>query len=127
MRDNDLLGPLGLATGLVMVGLMLVVLAPAMRNGSLARNGLVGVRTPAIRRSDEAWAAGHRAGARVAAFTGWWSLAFAVVSAIVVVVAHNSVSEGVLYAAPAFGFLGMLVGVAVMTVKANAAAKAGET
>ncbi len=60
------MGPLiGIATSLVVLGVILAVTRMGA-SGELGRNGAVGIRIRATRRSDEAWRAGHAAALPVA-------------------------------------------------------------
>ncbi|WP_370544721.1 SdpI family protein [Frigoribacterium sp. VKM Ac-2530] len=45
----------------VALSVLATVIASLAGRGSVAANGLVGIRTPALRSSDAAWRAGHRA------------------------------------------------------------------
>ncbi|TQF66103.1 SdpI family protein [Rhodococcus spelaei] len=52
-------------------GAVVIWVARAGARGRLRRNGFVGFRTPTTMASDEAWAAAHRAGGRLAEIGGW--------------------------------------------------------
>jgi len=62
------------------VGVWLITLTAA--RGRLGANGAIGIRTPATQRSEEAWAAGHRAALPL---VGWGGLAVVVVGLVVLV------------------------------------------
>jgi hypothetical protein len=47
----------------VALSVLATVIAGLAGRGTVAANGLVGIRTPALRSSDAAWRAGHRAAA----------------------------------------------------------------
>jgi uncharacterized membrane protein len=59
-----------LAVTMLLAGVVLLVLAARQRSGGLRRNGLVGLRTSATMRSDEAWHAAHAATAGLTALAG---------------------------------------------------------
>ncbi|RNL86933.1 SdpI family protein [Halostreptopolyspora alba] len=49
------------ASGLFLLALVFLRLARRMRDGTLPRNGFVGIRTAATTHSEAAWSAGHHA------------------------------------------------------------------
>ncbi|MEL7156237.1 MAG: SdpI family protein [Actinomycetota bacterium] len=61
----------GLAAVHVAAGLLLVGIGRRSSRGILGRNHLVGIRTRTTLASDEAWAAGHRAGGPLTVAGGW--------------------------------------------------------
>jgi hypothetical protein len=67
----------------VALSVLATVIAGLAGRGTVAANGLVGIRTPALRSSDAAWRAGHRAAVPIlAALTVVSAAAGAVVFAI---------------------------------------------
>lgn len=64
-RGQALVEAAALALIPIMSTLLMAVLCSRAANGRLARNQWVGIRTPSTMRSDQAWAAGHRAALRL--------------------------------------------------------------
>lgn len=52
---------ISLAGGLIVIAVVCGAMSAMIASGALTRNGLVGIRTRATRRSDAAWSAGHEA------------------------------------------------------------------
>lgn len=93
----------------------------AAADGSLARNGGVGIRTAATRRSDAAWQAAHRAAVPLAQRL---AVACLVMAAVVLAVGILAGSHVVLvFAAEMVGYLVLLLGVVPVVRAANRAAR----
>ena len=101
----------------VLIALIAVGAAVAVHlaaRGRLRRNGILGIRTASVRRSDSAWVRGHRA----AVVLTWLTAIIVVVLAVISVawedgsVALTSISVAVL-----------LAGASIGTVRANRAAR----
>jgi uncharacterized membrane protein len=71
----------GSALGLVLAGTVMVAIGRLADAGRLPRNPIAGIRIPSTMRSDAAWKAGHRAGARALTAAGLGPLAAALVAA----------------------------------------------
>jgi uncharacterized membrane protein len=52
---------MALAVTAMILAIVVVAMTLAAARGALSANGLLGIRTPATQRSDDAWRAGHRA------------------------------------------------------------------
>lgn len=80
MPQREAIGlALGLAPSFALGALLFGMVARSAAEGSLDRNGLVGIRTRATRSSDEAWRAGHAAALPSMRVAGRVSLGSAVV------------------------------------------------
>lgn len=97
-----------------------VATAWAAGTGRLKRNQLVGIRTPASMRSDQAWVAAHRAALRL---TPLYLLIGAVVAIALVSAVATAASPGPVILIGAIGY-GVLVPVLIVTaIVAGRAAK----
>ena len=96
------------------VGVFAVVIARRSAVGRLPRQGLVGIRIPSTMRSDEAWAAGHRAAAPAMTIAGAGAVAFGILD-LVIDPSHSAL--------PWVGLIWLLAWFAVATFIANRAAR----
>ncbi len=97
-------------------------LASSSRDGTLERNGFVGIRTRATMRSDAAWLAGHRAAAGTVGVAAWTCGAAAVVGAALLLLGSWA-GVGVVIA----GYLAMFLLRIIATVRAGRAARAADS
>ena len=110
----------GLLVMAVVLGAVSVALAGLITSDRLPRNAMVGIRTPATLRSDDAWHAGHRAAAGALKTSGAAALGVTAVGTIVRLAGLVVVGGGlVLLGAVIAG-----VGLAVATRRAVRAARA---
>lgn len=105
-----------------MVGGMMVAIARMSANGSLIRNGAVGIRTSKTQASDAAWEAGHKAAAPVMRGSGVVSLALGVALVISGFMWPGDVPSLTTVALFVVGYGAVLVGSVPIVIKANAAA-----
>ena len=117
--------PLGVAVFLAMVhigtGLFLVWLARRSMAGGLARNRIAGIRTSATLSSDEAWAAGHRAGGPLMAAGGW---AYVVTGVVLLVTVRQP--GWLALVVLGLGNVALITSCVMSVVRANRAARATE-
>lgn len=90
----------------------------AAARGSLAPNGLVGIRTPATQRSDAAWRAGHRAALPI---VGWGGLVAVVAGAVALTALPDSAEPD------AAGMVLLAFDVAMLLVAAVVAQRAAKS
>lgn len=119
------LGALFIAsTGIASVSGLAHYIEHASANGSLDRNSAVGLRTRVTKSSDSAWEAGHKAAGPwllACAYTGYISIALAIVSAVFMA-AGESLGPGVMIL-PAFGFIAISFILSVATLIAHRSGK----
>jgi len=72
-----------LTAGLLVLAVVAGVIVGMIRRGTLVSNGVIGIRTPQTRASEEAWQAGHRAAVPLLR----WVVRVAVASAALLLVA----------------------------------------
>jgi SdpI/YfhL protein family len=103
---------IGAVLGVIAVGTAWLATA-----GRLPRNRFFGIRLPSTMRSDEAWIAGHRAGASALATAGAGPLTVALVQAV------ESADRSPSAVLPLVGLGWLVAWVVVAHVRANAAAR----
>lgn len=109
------------SVGFWVLGATLVVVALATANGTIARNGLIGIRTRKTRASDEAWMAAHVA-AKPASLL---SAVIAFIAGVLVLVLAIALDSNVPAAVVAVvGMVAVLALVIVAAVQAQRAATA---
>jgi len=69
--------------GLLVLAVVAGVIVGMVRRGTLVSNGVIGIRTPQTRASEEAWQAGHRAAVPLLC----WVVRVAVASAVLLLLA----------------------------------------
>lgn len=108
------------AVAAVIVAVVCSQLSKAAARGDLPRSGAVGIRTKATKASDAAWEAGHEA---VVPFARTLTLVVSGLAAVVIIIGFT-VDAGWVTALGIVPFVVVLVGLVLITRKANAAAKA---
>lgn len=116
MEGNDLVLAIVTLGGLLLAAIAIHLCAAMMKDGTLNRNGGMGIRTRATMASDETWAAAHRA-----ALPHFYRAAYATYGVIAVVLAigllywdylNLVVSVGSLVACSALLWFGVASGIA---------------
>ncbi|QEP08589.1 SdpI family protein [Glutamicibacter sp. ZJUTW] len=105
--------------GLLAITLVAALLAPMARDGKLARNAAIGIRTRHTLASNEAWLAGHRRAAPLVAAASWAGWAMLSGAAILCVLGQF----GFAFATTGAGYLAIIVLLMVSAAKANQAAR----
>lgn len=119
----DSAGFVVLAATLCLAGLLVIVIVRQAANGDLPRNGLIGLRTKATRRSDAAWTAGHQAAIPWVRLSVGLGSGLAILGAIVSFTSVPVVIPAVLSGLGYLAFVGLLLWAIPV---ANRAAKAAE-
>lgn len=70
------------------VGVLVLWWAAACARGTFPRNRILGIRTTATLRSQDAWAAAHRAGAKGFGIAGWGIVLAAAIAAVFALLSH---------------------------------------
>jgi hypothetical protein len=92
VSDSAALAATG-GAGLVVLGVLLVAVAALVRSGSLERNSLLGLRTPATMATDGSWRAGHVAAEPLMRWGGVLTLLLGVAPGVVVWVLGSARSD----------------------------------
>ena len=126
MAESVLIG-MASAGFLLVAGVALFFIGKACKNGSIARNNTIGIRTRYTLASDEAWRAGHVAGGRNMKIAGFGTLVgavLAVLSGLLVFLGFSeNVTNSVIAALIIASAIWSVVWVLLAASKANRAAK----
>lgn len=115
----ELTGVIPFMAGLLTITVVATVLAPSMRDGRLARNTAIGIKTRHTLASDAAWLLGHAAGApalKTAALSGWVALLAGAVLCLLQL-------PGWAFAATGLGYVAAICLVLLSARRANVSAK----
>ena len=115
----DPAGVISFMFGLLAITVVAAVLVPMARDGKLARNAAIGIKTRHTLASDEAWLAGHRRAAPLVAAAAWAGWAALAGSAVLCMLGQF----GVAFATTGAGYLAIIVLLMVSAAKANKAAR----